>query len=296
MTGDNALRDFLTSRRAAIDPWQAGLPQTGNSVRRVPGLRREEVAALAGVSVAYYIKLEQGRIGIVSEEVLSAVENALRLDDLERLHLRSLVKQSSNHRTRDVRPAAIKARPALIAMIDAVDPIPAMIHGPRLEVLGSNRTAKLLFDDFDAMPVKERNLARWMFFNPRARIVFPNWQAMAPQVAAALRNLTVDRRADPLLEQLVGEICVASPEFARYWADYQLYEHAYGTKQLFNETVGGLTLRYESLALPRDDGQTVVIYTADRGSPSEEKLRLLSSWNAPAHVPAGQPGAGRRPA
>jgi transcriptional regulator with XRE-family HTH domain len=284
MTGDNALREFLTSRRAAMDPARTGLPQTGKSGRRVPGLRREEVAALAGVSVAYYTKLEQGRVGIVSDEVLGAIENALKLDDLESLHLRSLVRHGSE-RSRARRPPTVTARAALVAMINALDPVPAMIHGPRLEVLGANATAELLLDDFGALPVKERNLARWMFFNPRAKTVFPDWKDMAPQVAAMLRRLAVEGPADPLLEQLVGEIMVESPEFARYWADYRLYEHAYGTKQFFNEAVGELTLRYEALAPTRDDGQTVVIYTADRGSPSEEKLRLLGSWKATA--PAG---------
>lgn len=283
MTGDNALREFLTSRRAAMDPARTGLPQTGKSPRRVPGLRREEVAALAGVSVAYYTKLEQGRVGIVSSEVLGSIENALCLDDLERVHFRSLVKHGSE-RTRARRPPAVKARAALVAMIHALDPVPATIHGPRLEVLGANATAGLLLDDFAALPAKERNLARWMFFNPRAKVVFPDWRDMAPEVAAMLRRRAAEGPADPLLEQLVGEIMVESPEFARYWADYRLYEHAHGTKRFFNEAVGDLTLRYEALAPTRDDGQTVVIYTADRGSPSEEKLRLLGSWQATTPV------------
>jgi transcriptional regulator with XRE-family HTH domain len=293
MTRDNALRQFLTSRRAAINPRQTGLPASP-ALRRVPGLRREEVAALAGVSVAYYTKLEQGRIGRISDEVLAAVENALHLDDLERLHFRTLVK-NAGHRT-STRPAAdVKARPALIAMIHALDPAPALIHGPRLDVLAANDTAKLLIDDFDAMPVKDRNLARWTFLNPRAKIVYPKWQLIAPQVAAALRHLTVGREADPLLEQLIGEITIASPEFAGYWSEYRLYEHSHGTKQFFNETVGELALRYETLALPRDDGQSVIIYTADRGSPSEEKLRLLASWSAPAVHPGNQSHSEYRP-
>jgi transcriptional regulator with XRE-family HTH domain len=271
------LRDFLTSRRAAIEPHEVGLPPS-SAVRRVPGLRREEVAALAGVSAAYYTKLEQGRIGRISEEVLNAVANALGLDELERLHFRSLVRQV-NGRSR-VQPPTSKARAGLVATVHALEPVPAMVYGPRLEILAVNHSAKLLFDDFDAMPVRERNLARWTFLNPRAKIVYPQWRVIAPQVAGSLRHLTVQRAGDPYLEQLVGEISVASPEFARYWAGYQLYEHSYGDKLLFNEIVGELTLHYESLALP-DDGQTLVLYSADRGSPSEEKLRLLSSWTSP---------------
>ncbi|MCI2423755.1 helix-turn-helix transcriptional regulator [Saccharopolyspora sp. K220] len=293
MTGDNALRDFLTSRRAAIEPWQVGLPQS-KTVRRVPGLRRGEVAILAGVSVDYYTKLEQGRVGKVSDEVLSAIGNALQLNDLEHQHFRTLVN-NGNRRTGELRAATIKARPGLVAMIHALNPVPALIHGPRYEVLAANHTAKLLIDDFDAMPATERNLVRWTFLSPRARVVYPEWQVIAPQVAAALRHLAVDRAADPLLEQLVGELAIASPEFARYWADYQLYEHSYGAKRFFNETVGELTLHYETLALPSDHGQHVITYTADRGSPSEEKLQLLASWNAPAREPADQPDAEQRP-
>jgi transcriptional regulator with XRE-family HTH domain len=293
MTGDNALRQFLTSRRAAIDPRQTGLPSS-RTMRRVPGLRREEVAALAGVSVAYYTKLEQGRIGQISDEVLAAVENALQLDELERLHFRTLVK-NAGHRT-GVRPAAdVKARPGLIAMIHALDPSPAIVHGPRLDVLAANHTAKLLIDDFDAMSAKDRNLARWTFLNPRAKVVYPKWRLIAPQVAAALRHLTVGRAADPLLEQLVGEIMLASPEFADYWSEYRLYEHSHGTKEFFNEIVGELTLGYETLSLPRDDGQSVIVYTADRGSPSEEKLRLLASWSAPAVRPENPSHSDHRP-
>jgi transcriptional regulator with XRE-family HTH domain len=294
MTGDNALREFLASRRAAIDPQQTGLPSSPGG-RRVPGLRREEVAALAGVSVAYYTKLEQGRVGRISDEVLTAVENALRLDELERLHFRTLVEDAGHRAGRARPPVAAKTRPALLTMIHALDPVPAMIYGPRLDVLAVNHTARLLIDDFEAMPVKDRNLARWTFLNPRAKILYPKWHVIAPQVAAALRHITVGRTADPQMEQLIGEISVASPEFAGYWAAYRLHEHSHGVKQFYNETVGDLTLRFETLSPRGDDGQNVVVYTADRGSPSEEKLHLLASWNAPSVRPGNQPNSAPRP-
>ncbi|MGW3247738.1 helix-turn-helix transcriptional regulator [Streptomyces sp. NPDC001070] len=279
MDAERALRDFLVSRRAAVDPGQTGLP-VGYGSRRVPGLRREEVAALAGVSVAYYTKLEQGRIGRISEEVLAAVERALQLDQLESAHLRTLVRNAGSRPTPST-PPPVKARPGVVAMVHALD-LPAMVYGPRLEVLAVNHTAKLLVDDFDAMPVQERNLARWTFLNPRARTVYPEWSKIAPQVAAALRQVAADRAADPVLEQLVGEIAVASPDFARFWAEYRLYEHSYGVKRFFNETVGEMTLHYETMALPGGKGQSVVVFRADRGSPSEEKLRILASWNVPS--------------
>ncbi|GAB2997338.1 helix-turn-helix domain-containing protein [Amycolatopsis acidiphila] len=283
MTGDNALRDFLVSRRAAIDPARAGLPVT-HAGRRVPGLRREEVAALAGVSVAYYTKLEQGRVGMISDEVLSAVERALRLDELECLHLRALVWNAG--RRRAGRSDPVKARPQLVAMIHALDPAPALVYGPRYDVLAANAAAKVLLDDFGAMPIADRNIVRWTFLNPRAKVVHPQWELVAGHVAAALRHITAERQADPLLAQLVGEMVVASPEFARHWSAYDLYEHGHGTKLFFNEAVGELTLRYETLAPAGDDGQNVVIYSADRGSPAEEKLRLLASWTA---VPTAEP-------
>ncbi|MDX3853928.1 helix-turn-helix transcriptional regulator [Streptomyces sp. AK02-01A] len=301
MTDRHPLGEFLSSRRAALDPQRAGLPAS-SLARRVAGLRREEVAALAGISAAYYTKLEQGRVGQVSDQVLRAVEDALQLDGLEREHFRTLVRAAAGRPSPGPRggpatgPASrpvSKPRAGLVAMVHALD-TPALLHGPRLDVLAVNDAARLLIDDFDALPLRERNLARWTFLNPRAKVVYPQWTQIAPQTAAALRHLTVSRQGDTLLEQLVGEIMIASPEFARYWSDYQLYEHSYGSKKFFNETVGELDLHYETLSLTGDDGQSVILYTADRNSPSEDKLRLLASWNAPSDT-AGEPGRLPRP-
>ena len=277
----NELREFLASRRAALMPEDVGLPVSLSS-RRVRGLRREEVAILAGVSVDYYTKLEQGRAANISEQVLEAVENALRLDELERRHLRSLIRPTSIYTARAPVEAALKARPAALAMIHAMT-VPAVIHGPRLEVLGINSTAKALIDDFDSMPAEERNMARWMFLNPRAKIVYLNWDQIAPQMVAILRAAAIPGVRDDRLEKLVGELTVASPDFARFWADYRLFEHRHGIKHFYNETVGEMKINYETLAMPGERGQTVVVYSADKGSPSEEKLQLLASWNsAPA--------------
>jgi transcriptional regulator with XRE-family HTH domain len=277
--GGGELRDFLTSRRAALSPQDVGLPAP-NTMRRVPGLRREEVAILAGVSVDYYVKLEQGRATNISEQVLHAIERALRLDDLESRHLRTLLHPGSVYTPRIV-PAAIRARTAVLSMIHAFD-VPAVIHGPHLEVLGINHAGKALLDDFDAMPIAERNMARWMFLNPRAKFVYLDWDRIAPQMVAILRNAGGSGIRNDTLTTLVGELTVASPEFARYWADYHLFEHTYGVKRFFNEAVGEMKINYETLPLPGDSGQTVVVYSADRGSPSEEKLKLLSSWTAKA--------------
>ena len=283
-TGGSELQEFLRSRRAAISPEEAGLPQS-TTARRLPGLRREEVAILAGVSVDYYVKLEQGRATNISEQVLRAIEGALRLDSLERKHLRTLLHPDSVY-TRRVAPTPVKARPALLSMVHALD-VPAVIHGPHLEVLGINQAGKALLDDFDAMPSSERNMARWMFLNPRAKVVYRNWETIAPQMVAILRDAAGGGNHNDYLSALVGELTVASREFAGFWADYRLFEHTYGVKHFYNETVGELTVNYETLPLPADGGQTVVVYTADPGSPSEEKLRLLASWNAAAAVDRG---------
>lgn len=283
MTTSRQLRDFLASRRAALTPEEVGLPGSP-APRRLAGLRREEVAILAGVSVDYYTKLEQGRATNVSEQVLQAIERALRLDELERKHLRSLLHPSSIHTPRPPSTPP-KARPAVLAMIHAMD-VPAVIHGPRLEVLGINAGAKALLGDFEAMAAKDRNMARWMFLDPRAKIVYLDWDQIAPRMVAILRAAAVTGVRDDSLEKLVGELTVASHEFARFWSDYRLFEHTHGVKRFFNETVGELKLNYETLALPGDRGQTVVVYSADRGSPAEEKLRLLASWNAPQPVVA----------
>ena len=286
MSTSNQLREFLTSRRAALSPEDVGLPGS-LAPRRLAGLRREEVAILAGVSVDYYTKLEQGRATNVSEHVLEAIARALRLDELERKHLRSLLHPSSVHTPRPPSTPA-KARPAVLAMIHAMD-VPAVIHGPHLEVLGINAGAKALLGDFESMPAKDRNMARWMFLDPRAKIVYLNWDQIAPQMVAILRAAAVTGVRNDILEKLVGELTVASPEFARFWSDYRLFEHTHGVKRFFNETVGELRLNYETLALPGDRGQTVIVYSADRGSPSEEKLRLLASWNAPPVVADDEP-------
>lgn len=269
MTTGDELRGFLTSRRAALSPEEVGLPSPATA-RRVPGLRREEVASLAGVSVHYYVKLEQGRAGNVSGQVLAAIARALRLDDVETRYLRSLL-QPGTHPA----PAPPRARPALRSMIGALD-VPAVIHGPHLEVLAINHAGKALLDDFEAMPPADRNTAKWMFLSPRARVVYRDWARIAADVVAVLRA----GPADDAVARLVGELRTRSPEFAELWAEHRVAEHQHGVKRFFHEAVGDLTLNWQTLHLPDSQGQSVIVYSADTGSPSEEKLRLLASWTA----------------
>jgi transcriptional regulator with XRE-family HTH domain len=269
------LGEFLRSRRARLTPPDVGLPWRSGS-RRVSGLRREEIALLAGVSVDYYTRLEQGRARNVSGQVLSAVADALRLDQIERQHLVDLVKPSAAPGPSGFRPP--RARAAIRMMLDALDPVPAVVHGPRLEVVAINRMGKILIDDFDAMPAADRNMAKWMFLNPKAREVYPDWPEIAAQMVAILRAAAAPDAADPSLTNVVGELSTRSEEFARFWADYRVYKHTHGTKRFHHDAVGEMTINYESLIPAADPDLSLIVYTAATGSPSEEKLKLLSSW------------------
>jgi transcriptional regulator with XRE-family HTH domain len=278
--GDNGLMDkaaslraFLTSRRAAIEPARVGLPRSAVA-RRKPGLSREEVAVLAGVSVHYYARLEQGRVGNISHQVLTAVEDALALDELERAHLRSLIAPAQKDAPLPA-PPKLKARPALRRLLDAMAAVPTVLQGPRLEVLATNRAARVLLADFDVMPAAERNIARWLFLDPAARVVYPQWNEVAAPVVATLRANLNPHSPDPELERLVNELSLASADFAQFWDDYRLYKHGHGRKQFFHEAVGTMTLNYETLDVPGHEGLFISTYTADVGSPSEEKLQLL---------------------
>jgi transcriptional regulator with XRE-family HTH domain len=283
------LRDFLRSRRARLEPPDVGL-QWRHGGRRVPGLRREELALVAGVSVDYYTRLEQGRARNVSAQVLDSLADALKLDDLERAHLHTLAHPAGTVR-KSPEPPVVKASAVIRSMIDTLDPTPVLLHGPILEVLAINRMGRILFDDFSAMPIKERNLARWTFLNPRARVVYPRWDVVAAQMVAILRRAAGIRVNDPRLSELVGELSVASSDFARWWASHTLFQHVHGQKVVHHELVGDLDLHYQSLTIPQEPDQYMVLYTAAMGSPSAEKLSLLSTWNPkPGGVPADETG------
>src|SRR5262249_30267904 len=211
---------------------------------------------------------------------VASVADALRLDDLERRHLAELVRPAKAEPEKPVR-----ARAALRSMIYALDPTPAMLYGPHLEVLAVNRMGVLLFDDFEAMPLPERNMLHWMFLNPKARQVYPDWSEIAAQLVAILRLAAGRDVDDRRLAALVGELSAQSDDFARYWSDHRVFQHTHGPKRLHHESIGVMTLNYETLIPPTDPDLRVIVYTADAGSPSAEKLETLRASHEAAAGP-----------
>ncbi|GAA4963722.1 helix-turn-helix transcriptional regulator [Kineococcus glutinatus] len=291
MGHEHAVRDFLRARRAAVAPVDVGLP-IAPGTRRVPGLRREEVASLAGVSVDYYTRLEQGRAMHVSESVLAAVARALRLDEEEAQHLRDLVGQATNGRSR--RPAPQRVRPGLLQLLGAVGNLPAYVLGSHGEVLASNALARALLTDFDAVPVAERNLVRWLCTDPAARELFCDWEEVASDAVAVLHRQVGRDACDPVIAALVGELSVVSADFARWWASQRVFARASGVQRLHHPIVGRLDLALETLLVPGPVEQSLVVRSAEPGSPSEQALALLASWTAaPPTGGVRADGAGR---
>ena len=226
---------------------------------------------LAGVSPDYYARLEQGRAANVSEQVVNAVATALRLDDLERRHLAALARTAD-----PVRPQPLTVRPELSTMVAALDPVPAMLHDPRFEVLAVNRMARALIHDFETMPVEERNLVRWVFTDPRARRVYVDWADVAAQLVAVLRMARGRGGGDARLDALVHELSELSPEFAGMWADHRVRRHSHGPKRFLHDVIGALTVNFETMYLGDDSGVALTVYTAGPDSPAAERLTALA--------------------
>ncbi|GAA5141083.1 helix-turn-helix transcriptional regulator [Nocardioides marinquilinus] len=276
MAAKEELREFLRSRRARVAPEDVGL-DVDLGRRRVPGLRREELARLAGVSVDYYTRLEQGRDLNVSEEVLGAVADVLGLRADERAHLFDLA-QPKHKRRRAPTPAPQRVRPGVRVLVDSLA-TPAFVVGRRLDVLATNAMARALICDFDALPPRDRNHARWVFLDPIARERYLDWDLVARENVASLRMQAGRWPDDPDLASLIGELSMKSPEFAGWWADHEVLRQSHGTKRYHHPVVGDLTVAYEALAVPDAADQVLFVYTVEPGSPSEEALRLLASWS-----------------
>lgn len=268
------LADFLKRARSKGDPLRAGLPGDAR-VRRVPGLRREEVALLAGVSTDYYTRLEQGRPITPSDSVLDGVARALDLDDVERAHLEHLVGGTGRSR----RPALVqRVRPGLYQFLDTLDVQPALVLGRRTDVLASNRMARALFSDFDAVPAPRRNYARWMLLSDEARALFADWDAQARSAVESLRFDAGEHPDDRGIHELVAELSRDSAEFRQWWAQHRVHQRTHGVKRLRHPVVGALTVHYETLSMPADPDQTLFVYTTEAGTSSREAMDLLAGW------------------
>ena len=273
------IREFLTSRRAKITPDQVGLPIYGDN-RRVPGLRREEVALLAGVSVDYYTRLERGNMSGVSESVLEALARALQLDEAERSHLFDLARAAqTTTATRRRRPAKQRIRPGMQRILDAMTGAPAFIRNGRLDIVAANPFGYALYSVY-ASPGRPSNTARFVFLDPRARDFFPDWDLVANEVVAILRSEAGRDPYDRGLSDLVGELSTQDETFRTKWAAHNVRFHDTGIKRMHHPVVGDLELTYEVLALPADPGLSLVVYGAEPGSASQDGLKLLASWAA----------------
>jgi transcriptional regulator with XRE-family HTH domain len=274
----NEIREFLTSRRAKITPDQVDLPVYGGN-RRVPGLRREEVALLAGVSVDYYTRLERGNVSGVSESVLEALARALQLDEAERAHLFDLARAAgTTARTR--RHPKQRVRPSVQHMLDAITGAPALVLNGRLDILAANPLGHALYSEMYVDPVRPVNHARFIFLSPRAHDFYGDWERAANDTVAILRSEAGRDPCDRGLSDLVGELSTQSETFRTRWAAHNVRIHQTGVKHFHHPVVGDLSLTFEMMELRADTGLTILTYTAEPGSKSEEALNLLASWAA----------------
>jgi transcriptional regulator with XRE-family HTH domain len=275
------VREFLTSRRARIAPEQAGLRSYGS--RRVPGLRREEVAVLAGVSVPYYTRLERGDINGVSQNVLEALARALELDDAERAHLFDLARAAQPTGARPARRRVRqRVRPEVQWTLDAITGAAAFVGNDRLDLLAANHLGRALFSELYAAPARPVNSARFVFLDPRAETFYDEWERVADWCVATLRWAAGRDPYDRGLVDLVGELATHSEAFRTRWAAHDVRFHNVGVKHFRHPVVGDLSLSLSRLDLPADHGLTVFTYAAEPGSRSEEALKLLGSWAATA--------------
>ncbi|WP_043627060.1 helix-turn-helix domain-containing protein [Nonomuraea candida] len=275
------LTEFLKARRARLHPDDVGAGSFGGR-RRVPGLRREELALLAGVSVDYYTRLEQGRARNVSGDVLDAVADALRLDHDERAHLHNLARPAPARRRR-ARPQRVG--PELRQALDALTGAPAYVIGRRLDILAWNDLAAALITDFAALPAGERNMARLVFLDETSKDLYPDWPAKARDTVANLRKDAGRYPDDPELATLIGDLSLHSADFRRLWADHNVHGKTRGRKRFAHPRLGELALDYIAMTAPDDPDLTLMIYSAPPGSGAATNLRLLASLATPATPP-----------
>jgi transcriptional regulator with XRE-family HTH domain len=279
MDNRSEARDFLASRRARITPQQAGLPLFGTN-RRVPGLRRDEVAVLAGISVEYYTRLERGNLGGASEGVLDAVAGALHLDDTERAHLFDLSRTANMPANKPRRPTAQRVRPGVQRVLDAMVAAPAWVRNGRSDFLAGNRLGRALYAPIFKDPVRPANTARFTFLDPHAKEFYADWDRIAHDMVGVLRAEAGRNPYDRSLTDLIGELSTRSEDFRVRWAAHNVRTHQTGQKRLHHPAVGDLELTFEAMELRADPGLTLLVYTAEVGSRTQDALNLLATWSA----------------
>ncbi|MET4098822.1 transcriptional regulator with XRE-family HTH domain [Agrococcus sp. UYP10] len=276
------IREFLTTRRARLTPADVGLPDFGGR-RRVAGLRREEVALIAGMSVEYYVRLERGNATGVSESVLEGIARALRLDDAEVQHLHDLVRAANDGAApgrRRARPRTHAIRPGMQQLLDAMHGIPVVVQNGRLDVVGVNALGRALFSELFDSPRQPANFARYLFLDPRAPRFYRQWDDAAQQIVALLRAEAGRAPRDRELSDLVGELATCSDTFRALWASHDVREHRTGVKPVTHPLVGEIDLSFEALDVSTERGLQLIAFTAEPGSASDGALRLLASWAA----------------
>ncbi|KAF5998877.1 helix-turn-helix domain-containing protein [Streptomyces sp. WAC00263] len=275
------IQEFLASRRARISPQSVGLPVAGRK-RRVPGLRREEVAALAGLSVDYYIRLERGALTNASDSVVHAIARALQLDETEQAHLIDLARAgqatAAPSRPRRTPPAAIA--PQLQTVLDALVGVPALVRSPTLDVVAANPLARALYSVIYTDVRTAPNLARFTFLDPQAKQFWRDWDRVADDLVAHLRAAAGATPYDRNLTDLIGELSTRSDIFRQLWARHDVRAYGRGTKHFHHPVVGDLDLRYDLLEPAAEPGLTMITYTAEPGTTSHDNLTLLASWAA----------------
>lgn len=277
MDSRSEIKEFLASRRARITPQQAAIPVYGRN-RRVEGLRREEVALLAGVGVDYYVRMERGNLRGVSEQVLDALARALQLDEAERAHLFDLARAANAGPAARRRTGGQRVRPSVQRILDVVG-APAWVRNARHDLLAANRLGYALYSELVSDPISPPNNARFVFLNPRSKEFFVDWERAADDIVAMLRSEAGRNPYDKALTDLIGELSTRSETFRTRWAAHDVRFHRSGRKQLRHPVVGDLDLSFEAMELPGED-LTMLVYTAEPGSPSQEALDLLASWAA----------------
>ncbi len=289
MSDSAEVQQFLTSRRAKVTPEMAGLPSWDGTRRRVPGLRREEVATLAGVSADYYKRLERGNLTGVSDSVLEAIARALHLDDAERDHLYDLADVANpTPRSRRVPPAPPRVRDSVKFLLDAISEAPAFVRNERRDILAANHLGRALYAQMYDDTSRPPNTARFIFLDPRAHDFYWDWDLAANNVVAILRTAHGRRRHDPDLDDLVGELTNNSQEFRTRWTAHDVRHHYTGTKRYHHPVIGDIELLFEALPIGPDQGLTLMVYPAAPGTPAAHALRLLASWSLPSQPHADQ--------